>query len=126
MMRTFKKVVGHSMLIMLMLMGTSFLAGQDSAKQDNQENTDNSTHNVTGCLGKTSTANIYALTDEDGKPWDLRSETVPLGPHVGHTVTVTGTIPKDSKGSGSPGDTAPQNHLVVTGLKMVRDNCKQP
>src|ERR1035437_10069383 len=78
MMRTSKKVVGHSMLIMLMLMGTSFLAGQDSAKQDNQENTDNSTHNVTGCLGKTSIANSDALTDEDGKPWDLRSETVPL------------------------------------------------
>ena len=94
--------------------------------QENQENTDSSTHTATGCLGKSPTANIYALTDEDGKPWDLRSETVPLGPHVGHTVTVTGTIPKDSKGSGSSGDTAPQNHLLVTSLKMVRDNCKQP
>jgi hypothetical protein len=91
-----------------------------------QDNTDGSTYTATGCLGKTSTANIYALTDEDGKPWDLRSEAVPLGPHVGHTVTVTGTIPKDSKGSGSSGDTAPQNHLLVTSLKMVRDNCKQP
>jgi hypothetical protein len=66
------------------------------------------------------------LTDEDGKPWDLPSETVPLGPHVSHIVTVTGTIPKDSKGSGSLGDTSPQNHLLVTSLKMVRDNCKQP
>ena len=90
------------------------------------QETDGSTHNVTGCLGKTSTENIYALTDEDGKPWDLRSETVPLGPHVGHTVTLTGTIPKNSKDSGSSGDTAPQNHLLVTSLKMVRDNCKQP
>ena len=126
MMRTSKKVVGHSTLIMLMLMGTSFLAGQDSAKQDNQENTDNSTHNVTGCLGKTSTANIYALTDEDGKPWDLRSKTLRLGPHVWHMVTVTGTIPKDSKGSDSSGDTSSQNHLLVTSLMMVRDNCKQP
>ena len=90
------------------------------------QETDGSTHTATGCLGKSPTANIYMLTDEDGKLWDLRSETVPLGPHVGHTVTVTGTIPKDSKGSGSSGDTAPQNHLLVTSLKMVRDNCKQP
>jgi len=66
------------------------------------------------------------LTDEDGKLWDLRSETVPLGPHVRHAVTVTGTIPKGSKGSGSSGDTSPQNHLLVTSLKIVRDNCKQP
>jgi hypothetical protein len=97
-----------------------------AATQDNQENTDNSTHTVTGCLGKLSRANIYNITDEDGKLWDLRSETVSLGPHVGHTVTLTGIIPKNAKGSGSSGDTAPQNHLVVTTLKMVRDNCKQP
>jgi hypothetical protein len=90
------------------------------------QETDGSTHTATGCLGKSPTANIYMLTDEDGKQWDLRSKTVPLGPHVGHTVTVTGTIPKDSKGSDSSGDTSSQNRLLVTSLKMVRDNCKQP
>ena len=94
--------------------------------QDNQPSTDDSTHTATGCLGKSSAANIYMLTDEDGKLWDLRSQTVSLGPHVGHTVTVTGTIPKDSKGNYSSGDTSPQNHLLVASLKMVRDNCKQP
>ena len=90
------------------------------------QKTDGSTHTATGCLGKSPTANVYALTDEDGKLWDLRSETVSLGPHVGHTVTIIGTIPKDSKGSNTSGDTSPQNHLLVTSLKMVRDNCKQP
>jgi hypothetical protein len=94
--------------------------------QDNQENTDNSTHTVTGCFGKISPSNNYTLTDEDGKPWDLRCKTVLLGPHVGHTVTLTGTIPKNSKSNGSSTDTAPQNHLLVTSLKMIRDNCKQP
>ena len=71
------------------------------------QETDDSTHTATGCLGKTSTANIYMITDEDGKLWDLRSETVSLGPHVGHTVTLTGIIPKNAKGSGSSGDSAP-------------------
>lgn len=87
------------------------------------QDTDDATHTATGCLDRTPIGNVYLLTDEDGKTWDLRSKTVPLGPHVGHTVTVTGTIPKDSKGSR---DTTPQNHLLVTKLDMVRDNCKQP
>ena len=87
------------------------------------QDTDDATHTATGCLDKTPIGNVYLLTDEDGKTWDLRSKTVPLGQHVGHTVTVTGTIPKDSKGSR---DTTPQNHLLVTKLDMVRDNCKQP
>ena len=88
-----------------------------------QDDTDNSTQTATSCLQKGPTANIYTRTDENGKMWDLRSKTVPLDPHVGHTVTVTGTIPKESKGSS---DTSPQNHLLVTKLDMVRDSCKQP
>lgn len=86
-----------------------------------QENTDESPHHVTGCLRQGAAANIYTLTDEDGKTWDLRSRTVALDPHVGHTVTATGTIPKSDKPSD---DNTPQNHLVVTAVKMVRNNCK--
>jgi hypothetical protein len=86
-----------------------------------QENTDESPHRVTGCLRQGAAANIYTLTDEDGKIWDLRSRTVALAPHVGHTVTATGTIPKSDKSSD---DNTPQNHLVVTAVKMVRNNCK--
>jgi hypothetical protein len=87
------------------------------------QDTDDATHTATGCLDKTPVGNVYLLTDQDGKTWDLRSTTVPLGTHVGHTVTVTGTIPKDSKGGR---DTTPQNHLLVSKLDMVRDNCKEP
>ena len=86
-----------------------------------QENTDESPHHVTGCLRQGAAANIYTLTDEDGKTWDLRSRTVALAPHVGHTVTATGTIPKSDKSSD---DNTPQNHLVVTAVKMVRNSCK--
>jgi hypothetical protein len=114
-----KLVTGILTIVMMAIPGIA-------VTQDNQENTDNSTHTATGCLAKGPTANIYMLTDEDGKLWDLRSQTVSLGPHVGHTVKVTGTIPKDSKGNYSSGDTSPQNHLLVASLKMVRDNCKQP
>jgi len=64
------------------------------------------------------------LTDENGKMWDLRSKTVPLDPHAGHTVTVTGTIAKESEGHFRRH--LAQNHLLVTKLDMVRDSCKQP
>ena len=114
-----KLAIGTLTIIMMAIPGIALT-------QDNQANTDGSTHTATGCLGKSPTANIYMITDEDGKLWDLRGKTVPLGPHVGQTVTVTGTIPKESNGGNSSSDTSPQNHLLVTSLKMVRDNCKQP
>jgi hypothetical protein len=91
-------------------------AGQD-------DSTDLKTHTATGCLMKSPVTNTYTITDENGKLWDLRSDSVPLNAHVGHTVTVSGTIPKQPKDST---DTSPQNHLVVTKLEMVRDSCKQP
>jgi hypothetical protein len=88
-----------------------------------EDNIDEATHMATGCLRQGPTANIFLLTDENGKMWDLRSKTVALKAHVGRTVTVTGTIPKPSNDSA---DTAPQNHLVVSKVELVRDNCKQP
>lgn len=98
---------------------TALIARPTTARA--QENTDESPHHVTGCLRQGAAANIYTLTDEDGKTWDLRSRSVALAPHVGHTVTATGTIPKSAKPSD---DNTPQNHLVVTAVKMVRNNCK--
>jgi len=91
-----------------------------------QDNASDSTQMVTGCLQKGSSANTFTLTDENGKLWDLRSKTVQLGPHVGHTVTITGKIPQKSKDENkSSGDTSPQNHLRVTDLKMVSESCEQ-
>jgi hypothetical protein len=87
-----------------------------------QETTDDAPKTATGCLVKTPINNGYVLTDENGKTWSLRSTTVRLSPHIGHTITVTGTIAKDSNST----DTAPENNLVVTKLEMVRDSCKQP
>jgi hypothetical protein len=86
------------------------------------QDTDNSTQMITGCLRKGATATSFTVTDENGKSWEVHSKTVQLRPHLGQTVTLTGTIPKPSKDST---DTTPQNHLRVTSLEMVRDSCKQ-
>jgi hypothetical protein len=89
-----------------------------------QDNADNSTQMVTGCLKKGS-GNSFTLTDEQGKMWVLHSKTVQLAPHVGHTVSITGTIPQKTKSENNQeGNTAPQNYLRVTNLKMVSETCE--
>ncbi len=93
-----------------------------------QNEPDTFKHTLTGCLKKGTKTNVYSLTDENGKMWELRSKTVQLGPHVNHKVAVTGKLPKESKGNGnnSSGDATPENRLTVTSLKMVSESCETP
>ena len=89
-----------------------------------QDDPDDSTQRVTGCIRKGPEGNHYRLLDDNGKLWNLRSKNVSFAPHVGHLVTVSGTIPqKSSNDNDKTGDTSPQNDLVVTKLDMVRDTC---
>jgi len=89
-----------------------------------QDNPDDSTQRVTGCVRKGSEANHYRLLDDNGKLWKLQSKNVSFAPHVGHWVTVSGTIPqKSTNDNDKAGDTSPQNDLMVTKLDMVRDTC---
>jgi hypothetical protein len=90
-----------------------------------QDNADDSTQMVTGCL-KMGSGDTFSMTDEQGKMWVLHSKNVQLGPHVGHTVTITGTIPQKSKDqNNTDGNTSPQNNLRVTNLKMVSETCEK-
>jgi hypothetical protein len=86
-----------------------------------QEDADNLPHTVSGCLLKRP-VNIYLLTDENGKSWDLRSRNVKLDNYVGQTVRATGTIAKEN--TNGP-DTSPQNHLLVTKVEKLRSDCNQ-
>ncbi|MGC2673526.1 MAG: hypothetical protein WA299_16815 [Candidatus Acidiferrum sp.] len=91
---------------------------------------------VTGCLEKGESADEFAITGKDGKRWELRSETVKLGEHVGHTVTVTGVRhhetkaeeAKEEKTEGKESKEAEAKEagdLRVTSLKMVAESCKK-
>jgi hypothetical protein len=86
---------------------------------------------VTGCLQKGDEPGEYSVTGEDGKTYGLRSRTVDLSKHLGHKVTVTGTLRAESaekekpeaeehekKGAAEAGD------IRVTTLKMVSDKCQ--
>jgi hypothetical protein len=89
-----------------------------------QDNPDDSMQRVTGCLRKDANTKRYRLLDENGKLWNLQSKNVSFAPHVGHLVTVSGSIPqKSNNDNDKAGDTSPQNDLTVTKLDMVRDTC---
>jgi hypothetical protein len=90
---------------------------------------------LTGCLQKTDDANEYRLTTKAGGTWEIKSDSVKMAPHVGHTVTVTGVVPAatlhglkedtkaEAKEHGVDKDSTEHGHLTVTGLKMVSASC---
>lgn len=86
---------------------------------------------VTGCLQKGDEPGEYSITGEDGKTYGLRSRTVNLAPHLGHKVTVTGTLRAESaekeKGEAAAHErkeTAEAGDIRVSDLKMVSETCK--
>ena len=93
---------------------------------------------LTGCLQKGDGANEFVLTAKDGSRWELRSESVKMAPHVGHTVTITGTagrahakahemkeeVKGEMKEHGMTKSATEHGHLTVTKMKHVSDSCK--
>ncbi len=86
---------------------------------------------VTGCLQKGDEPGEYSITGEDGKTYGLRSKAVNLSQHLGHKVTVTGTLKPESaekeKGEAEEHEkkqAMEAGDIRVTDLKMVSDSCK--
>ena len=88
---------------------------------------------VTGCLQKSDEPDEFSITGEDGKTYGLRSSTVDLSKHLGHKVTVTGSLKAESyekeKGEREreeheKKEAAEAGDIRVTNLKMVSDSCK--
>jgi hypothetical protein len=115
-------------------------ANQDTAKeptaQEKQAQKPMPTKTLTGCLQKGTEAAVFSLTAEDGKAWDLSSTTVKLDEHVGHQVTVSGSVHHESKAQekaeekkeGQMEKAAGKEEygdLRVTDLKMVSETCSK-
>ena len=86
---------------------------------------------VTGCLQKGDEPGEYSITGEDGKTYGLRSKAVNLSLHLGHKVTITGTLKAESaekeKGEAeehAKKEAAEAGDIRVTDLKMVSDKCQ--
>jgi hypothetical protein len=95
------------------------------------------TRTVTGCLQKTSHNNRFLLLANDGSSWNVHSDTVSLGDHVGHTITATGAV-SNSTAHNLKEDTKDMAHdtgvkksnnehgsLKVTDVQMVSDSCSK-
>src|ERR1700687_208260 len=105
--------------------------------QDTTKTTHKKTRTLTGCLEKGDDADEYKLTTAKGATWEIKSDTVKLGDHVAHTVTITGVVSNatlhgakedakaEAKEHGVDKDSTEHGHMTVTNLKMVSDTCKK-
>lgn len=95
------------------------------------------TRTLTGCLQKSDDANEYNLVTGKGGTREIKSDSVDLAPHVGHTVTVTGVVSNatmhgvkedakaEAKEHGMDKSSTERGHLAVTDVKMVSDSCNE-
>ena len=85
---------------------------------------------VTGCLAKEG--DDYMLTADNGATWELKGDAVNLSDHVGHTVTVTGTVDhnkmhgaKEKAKEKTEDNPKEHGHLTVTNIKHVKESCSR-
>jgi hypothetical protein len=103
--------------------------------QDTTKTTHKKTRTLSGCLQKGEDANEYNLTTAKGGTWEIKSDSVRLGDHVGHTVKITGVVSnaalhgvkEDAKDSarehGMGKNSTEHGHLTATNLTMVSESC---
>jgi hypothetical protein len=105
--------------------------------QDTTKTTHKKTRTLTGCLQKGDDANEYKLTTAKGATWEIKSDTLKLGDHVAHTVTIIGVVSNatlhgakedakaEAKEHGIDKNSTEHGHMTVTDLKMVSDSCSK-
>ena len=102
------------------------LWGQTEAKKEMHQNT----RTVTGCVQKHGDG--YQVTVKDGDVWDVKSDSVHIAEHAGHTVTVTGVVSnpalhgvkEDAKEKVEKNPTE-HGRMTVTNLKMESKSCEK-
>ena len=128
-----KVKIAMAFLALFMIAGSAGLA----AAQNTTETTHKKTRTLTGCLQKGDDANEYKLATAKGGTWEIKSDSLKLGDHVAHTVTITGVVSNatlhgakedtkaEAKEHGVDKDSTEHGHMTVTNLKMISDTCKK-
>jgi RNase P/RNase MRP subunit p29 len=96
------------------------------AQSKDSRGTTGTTITATGCLARSDSPDFHLISD-DGKRYELRSDSVPLADHVGHKVTVKGTVMEESQADDKDKNEARKIKaatLQVTDLQMVSSSCK--
>jgi hypothetical protein len=92
------------------------------------------TQTITGCLQKGTETGGFFLISTEGKHWELYSDKeASLAEHVGHTVTVTGTVAHRTKAQEEKSQPSekkemaakPHADLQVSDVKMVSTACSK-
>jgi hypothetical protein len=128
-----KVKIAMAFLALFMFAGTAGLA----TAQNKTKTTHKKTRTLSGCLQKGDDANEYQLTTAKGGTWEIQSDSVKLGDHVGHTVTITGVVSNakmhgmmedakdEAKEHGVGKHSTEHGHMTVTNLTMVSGTCKK-
>ena len=116
-----------------------FSAALAAQADDATKKTGAASHTLTGCLQKGADANTFVLTNVTGGPkatnkeWQLTAPaSLNLTNHVGHKVTVTGSISGVGKAAHASGhaqtsatmkEASDTRHLEVASFKHVAPTC---
>ena len=124
--------IAMAVLVLFLFTGIAGLASPQETKTTHKK-----TRTLSGCLQKGDSANEYKLTTAKGGTWEIKSDTVNLGGHVGHKVAITGVVSNakmhgmkedakaEAKEHGMDKDSTEHGHMAVTDLKMVSDSCSK-
>ena len=127
------KGIGIAIAFGLLLVTASATPAQDTTSSGKSKA---EVRTETGCLAKGDSANSFVLNASDGSTWDVKSDQVALADHVGHEVTVKGTVSnvmahnakeeaKDAAASaGMKKSNNEHGDMEVASLKMVSHSCK--
>ena len=127
-------MVLKSRMLIGFLLFACFLATPSITRSEAQKKPRNIA--VTGCLQPAAITDRFQLVGRNGKAYGLRSASVQLAGHVGHTVTVRGELKRDPKRDDYDFEGSEINEeygkdkitdvvdVEVTALKMVAASCK--
>jgi hypothetical protein len=114
------------------LVALIFVCGTLAANAQETDNSHAKTRSITGCLQKGDNSHEFKLIANNGGRWDLKSDSVNMEEHVGHTVKVTGVVSnatahnmKEDIKKGLDKDSNETGDMTVTNLKMVSTSCSK-
>jgi ABC-type sugar transport system substrate-binding protein len=123
--------------IVMAFLALCVFAGTAGLATAQTKTTHKKTRTLSGCLQTGDSANEYRLTTAKGGTWELHSDSLKLGDHVGHTVTITGVVSNakmhgmkedakaEAKEHGVDKHSTEHGSITVTDLSMVSDTCKK-
>jgi hypothetical protein len=121
-------------LALSVILLASVSLGQDTTSSGKSKSKDRT---ITGCLQTHGSGpDKFILMGNDGSIWDVKSDSVVLADHVGHTITATGTVSNvtmhnakeqakdEAAAAGMKKTNDEHGDMQVSSVTMVSKSCK--